>query len=693
MFRIDKENLHIVYSGLVFLVCYILLAVIAMRPIVSFDAFWHLQMGKDLLETGLSPWVDHYSFSYQGKVISSVPVLFQMLLHQFVAFFGESEGFYAVKLFYITLLMLALFVYFRKIGANGYIVLLLLPIIASAIHLRLIIRPEIFSNVLVVICLLLYLKAQKTFANKELAFVFLLLLFWANYHSPIIGYIIIFGLFLDKAINKLVNNDGSFSWGLWIFWGVAIFLIGFININEQYFIGQHFIVEMIKGMSNDFSRHTQEYKASYLFYSTNMLVHVSWVLSAYVAIWSLIKKQYGFVFIVLLLTYFSWATMRLVTVVMIVNMCILGLYLSQASASSHWLNIRSSVKNTLYVVLFFMVLLAFYFLGKEADSSIRMDENKQQILEKHYPVQVTDYLDHYQSGGNILNVMQFGGYLINKLSPDYKVYFDGRTNILYQVDFMEHNHLLWRNVDVMNDTIARYDIKYAFHENTPEVFAFLHESEKLNLGFADDNYLLFTKNEKNTFPLSSLLLVFPACWDDDWVQDIRKEIALSEELFEDKKYTLKYVLTFMKDYLSHEDKQIFFDSLQSGKMHSDGVRRLAFHLALNTANDKTVYELFTSIQMKTSYDLLIYSHHLAKTGADRFIGAENLLYYFYLDAKEKKEILSFDKIAIMYRILEILEINSKLQHFDLSYKDELEEKLKKVNFNVENDLSFDYICK
>ena len=115
MFFADKENRHILYTCLAFFVCYVLLAVIAMRPIVSFDAFWHLQMGKDMLETGLSPWVDHYSVRYLGDEISSVPVLFQMLLHQFVSLFGESEGFYAIKLFYITLLMLALFVNLEKL--------------------------------------------------------------------------------------------------------------------------------------------------------------------------------------------------------------------------------------------------------------------------------------------------------------------------------------------------------------------------------------------------------------------------------------------------------------------------------------------------------------------------------------------------------------------------------------------------
>ena len=692
MFSADKERQHLAYTGLIFLICYILLAVIAMRPVIAFDTFWHLQMGKDFLEGGLSPWIDHYSFSYPGKDISAIPVLFQMLLYQFVSFFGENEGFYFIKLFYITLLLLALFIYFRTIKANAYIVFLLLPVIAGTIHLRLMIRPEIFSNVLVVVCLLLYLKAQKTFAAKELLLISLLLFVWTNYHTSIIGYIIIFGLFLEKAINKIIHKDESFSWSQWCLWGGVIFLIGFTNLNEQYFIGQHFIMDMINVMSNNFGKYTQEYKESYLFYSTNVLVHLSWVLSVYVAIWSLIKKQYGFAFIAVLLTYFSWSTMRLVTVVMLVNMCVLALYFSQVSSSQLLTNIRSSVKKAVFIVSLFVAVLAFYYLGKEAYSSIIEDKNKQQILEQRYPVQVANYLTNYQSGGNILNIMQFGSYLINKLPPTFKVYYDGRTNILYPIEFVIHNQRLWKDARMLNEAIQRYDVSYALREHTPEAFASLHKNKKLTLGFADDHYQLFVKNTDNTFPLSSMLLVFPLCWDEDWVEDIEKEIALSEELFKNKEYTLKYVLAFMKDYLSHEDKQVFFDNLKQKNMHSDGVRRLALHLSLATENTETVSDLFSYIQKKTNYDILIYSNYLAET--EQYVDAEALLYYYYLDAVSKKKILTFDKIEIMYRVLNALEEdNIELKYFKSSYKDELVGKLKKIDFNFDSELSFDYICK
>ncbi len=312
-----------------------------------------------------------------------MPVMFQTLLYQFVSFFGEQAGFYYIRLFYITLMMLALWVYFRKIKANAYIVFILLPLVVSAVALRIIIRPEIFSYVLVVICLVLYLNAQKRFAAKEMLAIFLLLLFWTSYHSPIIGFIIIFGLFLEKAINKLIHKDESFSWQQWLLWGLLIFSIGFtnLNFNGHAIVGPHFIIGMINTMSDGFGQYVQEYNNTYLKHSTNVLTHISWVLSIYVTVWSLLKKQYGFVFIVALLTYMSWTMGRLLAVGLIFNMCVLALYWSQFLSSSHFLNLRTSVKNMLLIVSVCISLMTFYFLVGKAQSEIALNANRVAALD------------------------------------------------------------------------------------------------------------------------------------------------------------------------------------------------------------------------------------------------------------------------------------------------------------------------
>lgn len=698
LLRVDKHNRHLLYAGLVFLTCYILLAIIAMRPVAAFDTFWHLQMGRDLIEQNLSPWVDHYSVRYEGNVIDPVPVMFQVLLYKFVNLFGEQDGFYYIRLFYITLMMLVLWVYFRKIQASAFVVFILLPLVVSAISLRIIIRPELFSFVFVVVCLMLYMSAQKKFATKEMLAICLLLLFWTSYHSPVLGYIIIFGLFLEKAINKLIHRDESYSWCQWSVWGLLIFSIGFINLNNNghSIIGSHFIVSTINIMSDNFGQYIQEYSNSYITQSTNVLTHVSWILSIYVVAWSWIKKQYGFVFIVAFLTFLSWSTVRMLAVVLLINMCVLALYWTQFLNTKHYLNLNSAVKKTLFVVSVCISLLAFYLLSDKAQHSIKLDGNRLSVLEKRYPVQVTNYLKYYQDGGNILNYLRFGGYLLYELSPDYKIYYDGRSNILYPIEFVEHNIELWHSAKTVDEVVERYDISYVLRENSPEIHALLKQTEELELSFADDNYLLYSRTGKAEFPLASILLAFPRCVINDhyqlnFSQGIQEEIERSEKLFSGKQYTLKIVLEFIKVYLAAEDKDAFFSTLRFERKHSDGVRRIALHFAMSDADIGTVSDIFKAIGKKNYHDILLYSYYMAKNG--EYEDAENLAYYFYTLDEVGEVPASYDKYGILGRVFRILKEHDQIQKFEASYVDELEANLKKINYPFERELSFDFMCK
>lgn len=698
MFRVANKNRDLVYSGLVFLIVYIILAVMIMRPVAVYDVFWHLQMGKDLVEQGFSPWVDHYSVSYLGEEIYPVPVMFQTLLYQFISYFGEQQGFYYIRLFYITLMMSALWVYFRKIKANSYVVFVLLPLVASALSLRMIIRPELFSFVLVVICLFLYLNAQKKFATKEMLAICLLLLFWTSYHSPIIGFIIIFGLFLEKAINKVLHKDESYSWNQWLLWGVLIFSIGFINLNfnGHAIVGPHFIISMINALSDGFGQYIQEYSNSYLTHSTNVLTHVSWMLSIYVAIWSLIKKQYGFVFIVVLLTFFSWSTVRLLAVVLLINMCVLALYLAQFLNSPHFFNLRASVKNTLLIVSILISLMTFYFLAINVPVAMALNEHESQVMERQYPVQIADYLKDYQNGGNILNALRYGGYFIYRLSPDYKVYIDGRTNILYPVDFLKHNIQLWDSEKKVEEVVDQHNISYVLRQNTPEKFALLSRVKNLELSFADDHHLLFSRKGKAEFPLVSTLLAFPRCWNNGAYQDrfsqgIQGEIERSEKLFTDKHYTVKASLEFIKAYIMADDKKEYLSALRFEKKHSNATRRIALYIAMQDADKDTVSDLFASIEKMNNHDILLYSYYLAKNG--EYKEAEKLAYNFFILDEMGKVVATYDKFGILGRILRILKEHDQLQEFETSYVDELEANLKKINYPFDRELSFDFMCK
>ena len=95
--RFILTSLLIVTSGILF--------VTALRNPVDYDGYWHLAMGRDLLEHGLSPFRDHYSFTFNNAEVRSPPWLFQSFLYLCVYLFGEHGGFIAVKLIAIFALV------------------------------------------------------------------------------------------------------------------------------------------------------------------------------------------------------------------------------------------------------------------------------------------------------------------------------------------------------------------------------------------------------------------------------------------------------------------------------------------------------------------------------------------------------------------------------------------------------------
>ena len=132
-----KKHHDLLLIILFFIFSFVVLVNSSLGPIVSNDGFWHLKMGLDLIEKGLSPFIDHYSFTHHGESISNVPVLFQVTLATFVSKFGLLEGYQYTRIFAASLLLLSLYYYFRFIKSPWYIIAIVLPFLLMFIQIRL----------------------------------------------------------------------------------------------------------------------------------------------------------------------------------------------------------------------------------------------------------------------------------------------------------------------------------------------------------------------------------------------------------------------------------------------------------------------------------------------------------------------------------------------------------------------------
>ena len=129
-------NIKSAIVGCVLLIAVCSLILTSLRSPVAFDPFWHLQMGKDWLENGLSPWVDHYSFTYNGQNIINPPVFFQALLYLSASHYGVETGFQIIRFGFFFLALGTAILFFRQIKAPAYIYALVIPLLVFLLQLR-----------------------------------------------------------------------------------------------------------------------------------------------------------------------------------------------------------------------------------------------------------------------------------------------------------------------------------------------------------------------------------------------------------------------------------------------------------------------------------------------------------------------------------------------------------------------------
>ena len=93
------------------------------------DAYWHLKMGKDFWENGLSPFIDHYSFTFYGHEIKSPPVIFQSILYGFAHIFGDIYGLIVFRIVYLFSICALILYSLKKVRVPVQGQLILVPIL------------------------------------------------------------------------------------------------------------------------------------------------------------------------------------------------------------------------------------------------------------------------------------------------------------------------------------------------------------------------------------------------------------------------------------------------------------------------------------------------------------------------------------------------------------------------------------
>ncbi len=623
-----------------------------LSPFVSYDTYWHLKMGDDWLSSGLSPWSDHYSFTYRDHPVTNPPYLFQILLSFLVSILGVVDGLIMVKIMGAVLFLVASFYFLRKVKAPWPVITVIIPYICLFSLFRIVyIRPEILDKLLVVIALVLYLKARENFSNRNLLYIIVLQLFWVNYHVAILGYVIFFGLFLDTFVSMVQKQGDNLSWPRWLLSGIILFLIGFLNPGLK-----HPLIETLN-FSNDWSQITEFHRTADII-QNGALLNLFWLICSYLVIVLVIQKQYGFAVVVAVFAFKSWQFYLLISISGAIIMLLLAYSLSR-------INLRNFLKQTKLGVKVSIVMLGMVLAISGLYMSLALAKEKNQSSSDHeYPVSVISYLKQaHPEGGRIFNQLRVGGYLLYHLSPEFSVYIDGRVNTLYPIEFLKNFATMFtaKQGDALAKEIERYKINYAIYPVHLGGYLLSNNNTPLNVEFVGKNSILFS-NKQNNFPISVRDMYYPMCWHPSHQNFIAGEYHKAKEILPHDSVLLP-IIESLNELNQSVAAQQFFDSMNKNLslLNTDYHRRLMGYVAFELGLYKNAIDFFDAILKKQTLDLLMISNAGLKD--QNYVDSEeNLL----LVLSESWAILgdsriTLDEQAIIVSLFEMIKAGKRLK--------------------------------
>ncbi|MEW6456583.1 MAG: hypothetical protein AB1410_07735 [Acidobacteriota bacterium] len=410
------------------------------------DIFWHLKTGELIVKNKSIPYNDPFSFqSIQKQWIAYswlAEIIFYLIYSQF-----EWLGLFYLK-FAIHLLMFFIILYLcYQLSQNIYISSVLTLLIIPLILPLSVVRPTTFSFLFFTLFLFIIYQ-YKYFKKDNLIFLPLIMILWANIHIVFIYGLILLALFLTgEILNLLIHKQKSLDLLKFSIISFLTFITTFFNpyTYKLYMqIWEYLKIDYLKPYISEFN--------SPDFHNKIFLIFPLLLILNSIAIASR-KLDFSNILITLFFSYLAFDMIRNIPYFAISSTIVLSSSIPKIS-----INFKIFQKKITKLIIPFLNFIIYFALFFNIIIKLSyLDPYK--IMSFQYPLRAVNFLKEQKiinPKTKVINLFNWGGFLIFSLYPQTKVSVDGRTPLYlkeyyYKLFHFEKGNLYWK--EYLNDNV------------------------------------------------------------------------------------------------------------------------------------------------------------------------------------------------------------------------------------------------
>ncbi|HEY6872536.1 MAG TPA: hypothetical protein VI298_07425 [Geobacteraceae bacterium] len=458
------------------------------------DTGYHIRTGEFILNTHTIPRQDLFSF-----ISPALPwTTHEWLSEVIMAAVYRASGLTGIVIFFALIISLIYYFFFKMLRAEKDNILLTLMIVLLATissQLHWLARPHIFSLGLLIIWY--HLLDEYHYRNKNLLFLLPpLMLLWANLHGGFITGFVLLGIYLlgniikymtVPAAEKVIYLQKTRGLGVTI-----IFCLMTALINP---FGYHILLFPFNLVSNQYIMdHIMEF-ISPNFHEPMPFKYFFFLM---IAIFAVSKERLNFVEIALILFFTNMAlySVRYIPLFAIAAAPIMLRSAGRILDESHgWFfdflkrkgNAIASIDGTAKgYALPAIGILAVVFCAADGRLEYKFDP-------KIKPVAAVEFLKREPIKGNMFDNDEFGDYIIYAASPQYKVFFDGRSDMYGSARLKEYNKVVGFD-NGWEDVLNKYQMRWIIYNANSALSRFLLKDDGWRLIYADKVAHIFVRN-------------------------------------------------------------------------------------------------------------------------------------------------------------------------------------------------------